>query len=96
MDLQRILSLERNEALIGTESEVIIDRVAGRESRLDPDDGPARGAVGRSSRQAWEIDGVVHIPAAGPVRPGEFVHIRFTDAVDHDLVGEICVRKENA
>lgn len=89
VELQRSLAGERNEALIGSTDTVLIDRVAGRASRMDDDDVPARGAVARSYRQALEIDGVVHLPDAGNVEPGHFVGIRYTDATDHDLEGEI-------
>lgn len=91
-DLQRSLALERNETLIGTESVVLIDKVAGRASSTDVH-GPAAGAVGRTPRQAWEIDGVVHIADAGSARPGDFVHVRIVDAVDHDLGAEITDRR---
>jgi ribosomal protein S12 methylthiotransferase len=89
MELQRSLAGERNEALVGAGDVVLIDRVAGRASRLDEDDTPARGAVGRSYRQALEIDGVVHIPDGSNFEPGQFVRIRYRDATDHDLEGEI-------
>jgi ribosomal protein S12 methylthiotransferase len=87
-DLQRSLSHELNEARVGTADTVLVDRVAGRGSRLDADDLPARGAVARSARQAFEIDGVVHIAEAGTARPGQFVRVRYTDAVEYDLVAE--------
>jgi ribosomal protein S12 methylthiotransferase len=86
-DLQRSLAQERNDALIGCEDLVLIDRVAGRASRLD-DSAPALGAAARSARQALDIDGVVHLPAARAVRPGDFVRVLYTQALEIDLVGE--------
>ncbi|MGD8278356.1 MAG: 30S ribosomal protein S12 methylthiotransferase RimO [Gemmatimonadota bacterium] len=89
VELQRSLADERTDALIGTLDTILVDRVAGRASRMDDGDAPAHGAVGRSYRQALEIDGVVHLPDAGTVEPGQFVRVRYTDATDHDLEGAI-------
>ena len=42
--------------------------------------------VGRSRRDAPEVDGVVFVDAPGKV--GEIVQVRVTAALDYDLVGE--------
>jgi ribosomal protein S12 methylthiotransferase len=46
-------------------------------------------AIGRSSADAPEIDGVVHIRNAGGIQPGEIVQVRITRSDSHDLYGEI-------
>jgi ribosomal protein S12 methylthiotransferase len=85
LDLQRAISQERNEACLGREVTVLVDALTGR--NMD-DPGAAavdRGAIGRTARQALEIDGVVHIDDAGTARPGDFVRAVVTDVVENDL-----------
>jgi ribosomal protein S12 methylthiotransferase len=59
LEVQRGITLERNEQWVGREVDVLIDSVTGR----DGEDGTAheRGAIGRTSGQALEVDGVVHL-----------------------------------
>ncbi|MFN8634603.1 MAG: 30S ribosomal protein S12 methylthiotransferase RimO, partial [Chloroflexota bacterium] len=71
-------SRRSNEALVGTVQEVLIEG----EGELD---GRAV-RVGRSRRDAPEVDGVVFVDGAGTV--GEIVQVRVTAALDYDLVGE--------
>jgi ribosomal protein S12 methylthiotransferase len=89
MDLQRAISQEKNEEWLGREVDVLVDALVGR----DADDPAARhgerGVVGRTARQALEIDGVVHVDDARGARPGDFVRVRVTDVVENDLKGEI-------
>lgn len=85
LDLQRSISLEKNEQLIGTTRTVLIDRVAAA-----TDDTLGSGmAAGRIASQALEVDGVVHIPDAGDVQVGQFVEVTITDAFEQDLTGTI-------
>ena len=97
-ELQRSITMERNERWVGRETTVLVDSIVGRDSDMDMDehanvndvldDGTgARGAVGRTVGQALEIDGVVHVTDARGVRPGEFVRVRIDDVLDDDLVG---------
>ncbi len=53
------------------------------------DESGENGAVGRSSADAPEIDGVVHIKKAKGLESGEFVQVRVTRSDAHDLYGEI-------
>ncbi|HEV8262759.1 MAG TPA: 30S ribosomal protein S12 methylthiotransferase RimO [Burkholderiales bacterium] len=53
------------------------------------DESGEKGAVGRSSADAPEIDGVVHIKKAKGLNPGEFVQVRVIRSDAHDLYGEI-------
>jgi ribosomal protein S12 methylthiotransferase len=89
LELQGSISQERNEAWLGREVEVLVDALVGR----DADDPHAvsgeRGAVGRTARQALEIDGVVHIDDARGARPGDFVRATITDVVENDLRAEM-------
>ena len=49
----------------------------------------AESATGRSSADAPEIDGVVHISAAEGLRPGDFAKVRITDADEYDLFATV-------
>jgi ribosomal protein S12 methylthiotransferase len=44
--------------------------------------------VGRTEYDAPEIDGAVIFSSQTPVNKGTFVHVRITDAMDYDLIGE--------
>mgnify|MGYP000227021966 CR=1 FL=1 len=78
-DLQRAISLERNEARIGRVVPALIDR-------LESDGG----AVGRTAAQALEVDGVTLIrgAAAAGLRAGRFADVRIVDALDQDVIAE--------
>jgi ribosomal protein S12 methylthiotransferase len=77
LDLQRSITQEKNEQRIDSVQQVLIDQIADR------------GATGRTRGQALEVDGVVQIENAPAVRPGDFVQVRITDALEHDLTGDI-------
>ncbi|MBQ8474825.1 MAG: 30S ribosomal protein S12 methylthiotransferase RimO [Clostridia bacterium] len=47
--------------------------------------------LGRTYRDAAEIDGKVWFTAERPVNEGEFVSVKITEAMDYDLVGEVIV-----
>lgn len=93
MELQRSITMERNERWIGRETTVLVDSLVGRDSEMDTvphaPEGIAseRGAIGRTVGQALEIDGVVHISDIGDAQPGEFVRVRIDDVLDDDLIG---------
>lgn len=72
MRLQQGISLERNRSLIGRELEVLV------EARTDD------GAVGRSYRDAPEIDGLVYVRGCRS-EPGEFVRATVSGATHYDL-----------
>jgi ribosomal protein S12 methylthiotransferase len=71
-------SRRANDALVRTVQQVLIEG----EGELD---GRAV-RVGRSRRDAPEVDGVVFVDGPGAV--GEIVDVRVTAALDYDLVGE--------
>jgi len=81
MDLQAEISRRKNEALIGTAQEVMIQG-------YDPDVGKF---TGRTQAHAPEVDGLVYIEsgAGARIRPGNFVDVRITQALDYDLIGAI-------
>ena len=67
-ELQDEITASRRDALIGSTVEVLVDAVG----------------VGRSHREAPEIDGVVHV--ASDVAPGTFAKVEIVDALGPDLV----------
>jgi ribosomal protein S12 methylthiotransferase len=77
MTHQQSISAERLQRKIGTIQTVLVDAVG---------DGIA---IGRSSADAPEIDGVVKIDAEREVHPGDFVQVRITDADEYDLFASI-------
>ncbi len=73
MERQQAISLAKNQALIGRTLDVLIE---GQGDGL---------SVGRTYRDAPEIDGLVFIHEELPV--GEMVSVRITGAMEYDLVG---------
>ncbi len=77
MEVQAGVSRARLRRFVGRELEVLVDSV----------DGGA--AVARSYADAPEIDGVVHIAAAGALKPGRMVKVRITGADEYDLQAKL-------
>ena len=75
MLLQQDISLAQNTKLIGKTIPVLIE---GRDKNF---------SIGRSYRDAPEIDGLVFVE--GNASPGDIVPVRITDAMVYDLVGKI-------
>jgi ribosomal protein S12 methylthiotransferase len=75
MAVQAEISRERLARKVGTVQRVLIDDVV------------PGGAVGRSSADAPEIDGLVYVKARRKLAVGAFVDVRITAAEDHDLHG---------
>jgi len=74
MEVQQPISLAKNQALVGRTMDVLVE-------------GQGEGlSIGRSYRDAPEVDGLVLVQAELPV--GEIVPVRVTAALEYDLVGE--------
>jgi ribosomal protein S12 methylthiotransferase len=69
-ELQDSITALRRDELVGRRVEVLVDEPG----------------VGRSHREAPEIDGIVHVPAH--LEPGTFATLRVVDALGPDLVAE--------
>ena len=90
LDVQRGIAQERNETQLGRETVLLVDRVVGRDAEAGADAINAeRGVIGRTARQALDIDGVVHVAEAQRLGPGAFVRVRLTDAIESDFAGEL-------
>lgn len=82
MELQEGISLQRNQALIGHELTVLVD-----EQEQIRSAGSAGVFVGRSYRDAPEVDGLV--VCRGSASPGDLLRVRISEALAHDLIGEV-------
>lgn len=80
METQQRISADRLQAKVGKRLQVLIDAV------------DADGAVGRSSADAPEIDGVVTVRNGRKLKPGDVVSVRIESADDYDLFGSAVSR----
>jgi len=78
LELQRDISLAKNEARVGQRLKVLVEG-ASEESELV--------MVGRHAGQAPEVDGVVYL-SHGPVQPGRFCFAEVVSASNYDLLAE--------
>lgn len=85
MEAQQRISLENNQALVGQTIDVLIEGTGEVEGSDEPI------AVGRSYRDAPEIDGLVFVEGGAPV--GEIVPVRITGAMPYDLSGTVDVSR---
>jgi ribosomal protein S12 methylthiotransferase len=76
MAVQAEISASRLRAKIGSTLDVLVDTIG--------DDG----AIARSTADAPDIDGVVHVDRAGKLAAGQFARVRVTSADAHDLHAE--------
>lgn len=77
--IQREISEEHNQSLIGSTVEVLCDRIEDRE------------LVCRTQWDSPEVDNEVRVPFAGraPHRPGDFFNVEITEAYEYDLTGRL-------
>ncbi len=83
MELQRDISHDHQQALIGRTLEVLVEGRAEETEHL---------LAGRHAQQAPEIDGLTYVND-GVAYPGELVTVEVTDASDYDLVGKVVARE---
>jgi ribosomal protein S12 methylthiotransferase len=74
-ELQDPITQAARDALVGTTVEVLVDGF----------DGEHGGLIGRTHREAPEIDGVVHVAGDAFARPGALVAATVTGAIGPDL-----------
>lgn len=79
MELQSEISDKKNSKMVGKKITVIIDG-------FDPDNNVF---VGRSYKDAPDVDGVVFIKGGTNLMSGDFVKVKITDYNEYDLIGEI-------
>ena len=79
MSLQSKISEELNQELEGKVIEVLVE---GRDTEQ------ASIAVGRSYREAPEVDGQVYIEGDEDSKPGDIIKVRVLQGFTYDVVGE--------
>lgn len=79
MMLQQAISMEVNEARVGTECEVLVDGFDEEQGRY----------YGRSLLEAPESDGCIWLETDRELTPGEYVQVKITGADAYDLEGTI-------
>ena len=77
MQVQAEISAENLRKKIGTVQRVLIDE-------SEDEDGVA---VGRTTADAPDIDGVIYVTTDRHLNPGDFVDVKVTDSRDYDLIG---------
>jgi len=77
MEVQQAISMEKNEQLINTTQRVLLERQEGSMY------------VGRTERDAPEIDNEVYVRSSESLQLGEFVDVDIEDASEYDLLGTI-------
>jgi ribosomal protein S12 methylthiotransferase len=75
MEIQRDISLVKNQRKIGTVQRVLIEEVVDQEYR------------GRTEADAPEVDNDVYVRSESPLQPGTFVDVMIDDAAEFDLFG---------
>ena len=79
MSLQRVISSEVNEAMVGTQLEVLVEGISDETDLL---------LQGRTYGQAPKIDGLTYINE-GWAEPGSIVKAEIVDSGDYDLVARL-------
>ena len=78
MGIQHDISFMHNQALVGTEQKIIIDRIEGDFY------------MGRTQFDSPDVDNEVLLPlSSGYLRLGDFVNVRITEAEPFDLIGQL-------
>ncbi|MCK8817416.1 30S ribosomal protein S12 methylthiotransferase RimO [Natroniella sulfidigena] len=77
MKLQQEISYQRNQEWIGKQVTVLVEEVQAEEAPL---------VIGRTERDAPEIDGVVYVKDS-TAEVGELIEVEIVDAYEYDLMG---------
>lgn len=79
MELQEAVIFDRNEELVGREFYAFIEGRVADENAY----------VGRTYRDAPEVDGYIFVHTDRELMTGDFVKVRVTGAYEYDLIGEL-------
>jgi ribosomal protein S12 methylthiotransferase len=77
MEVQRAISEEKNQQLIGRTMKVLIEENVGGEWK------------GRTERDAPEVDNEVYVRSSTELRVGDFVDVTIEDAMEYDVFGRV-------
>ena len=81
MDVQREISFEKNEELVGRHLMALVDRLVDDDGDLD--------AIARTTGQALDVDGATNLCDAVGVQPGSMIEVEIVDSLDYDLIGKV-------
>ena len=82
METQQPISLRKNQALVGRMLEILVEGEGEVEGSGDPL------LLGRSYRDAPEVDGLVLVPGVSGAPIGSMLEVHINGAMEYDLVGE--------
>lgn len=82
MELQQPISLRKNQAQVGQQLEILVEG----EGEIEGSGAPL--LLGRSYRDAPEVDGLVLVPGITGVPAGTMMEVFINGAMEYDLVGE--------
>jgi ribosomal protein S12 methylthiotransferase len=82
MELQQPISLRKNQAQVGQQLEILVEG----EGEIEGSGQPL--LLGRSYRDAPEVDGLVLVPGVSGVPTGTMLEVFINGAMEYDLVGE--------
>lgn len=77
MAIQMEISSDKNQAMIGQTLEVVVE-----------DEIEENLYEARTSRDMLEIDGIVYLTSKTPLKKGQYLNAKITDAMEYDLMGE--------
>ena len=80
MELQQAVCFDKNEEMIGTVLEVMVEGKVADEDTY----------VTRTYRDAPSVDGYLFLNTGANLMTGDFVKVKVTGSNDYDLVGELC------
>ncbi len=87
METQQPISLRKNQAQVGKMLEILVEGEGEIEGSGDPL------LLGRSYRDAPEVDGLVLVPGITGVPLGTMMEVFINGAMEYDLVGEVLVEE---
>ena len=79
MKEQQSISHDVQQSFVGRTLKVLID---------EKEEGSENIFIGRSEYDAPDVDGSVYVHTKKDLKPGDFVTVKITDALEYDLVGE--------
>lgn len=77
MAIQMEISSDKNQTMIGQTLEVVVE-----------DEIEENLYEARTSRDMLEIDGIVYLTSKTPLKKGQYLNAKITDAMEYDLMGE--------
>jgi ribosomal protein S12 methylthiotransferase len=84
MAVQAEISRAKLKSKIGATMSVLVDEV------VTGSKGKVTGVVARSQADAPGIDGVVNVSGVKRAQPGDFLEVRITGSLEHDLLAQVC------